>query len=139
MSFSEGLGSKVTSQGVSVVPAIVWFSQGRRKITLPSDVSGSISPYNFRKNIIFAYLCMFFEKKKTLPYFSKNISTKAVSAKLSRYHCPGQANVIWDCRMMILVTLWIWSNGQPHGQGQGNMVWMSSTLRPKQNKTICLL
>ena len=66
-----------------------------------------------------------------MPYFSKNISTNVVSAKLSRYHCPGQANVIWDCRMMLLVTLWIWSNGHLHGQGQGNRVWMSSTLGPE--------
>lgn len=33
-----------TSQGVSVVPAIVSFCQGRKKITRPSEVSGSRSP-----------------------------------------------------------------------------------------------
>lgn len=38
------MGWEVTSVGLSVVPAIVIFSQGRKKITLPSLVAGSSRP-----------------------------------------------------------------------------------------------
>lgn len=34
----------MTSAGVSVVPAIVFPCQGRKKITRPSDVAGSSRP-----------------------------------------------------------------------------------------------
>lgn len=44
MSSSVGMGCEVTSVGLSVVPAIVIFSQGRKKMTLPSLVAGSSSP-----------------------------------------------------------------------------------------------
>lgn len=44
MSSSVGMGCWVTSVGLSVVPAMVIFSQGRKKMTLPSLVAGSSSP-----------------------------------------------------------------------------------------------
>lgn len=44
MSSSPGMGWAVTVVGVSVVPAMVIFSQGRKKMTRPSLVAGSSRP-----------------------------------------------------------------------------------------------
>lgn len=44
MSSSPGMGWAVTLVGVSVVPAMVIFSQGRKKMTRPSLVAGSSRP-----------------------------------------------------------------------------------------------
>ena len=44
MSSSLGMGWAVMSVGVSVVPAMVIFSQGRKKMTRPSLVAGSRRP-----------------------------------------------------------------------------------------------
>lgn len=44
MSSSPGMGWAVTLVGVSVVPAIVIFSHGRKKMTRPSLVAGSSRP-----------------------------------------------------------------------------------------------
>jgi len=44
MSLSIGAGFVVAVHGESVVPAIVNFCHGRKKITRPSDVFGSSKP-----------------------------------------------------------------------------------------------
>eukprot|EP01139_Manchomonas_bermudensis_P023646 Amastigsp_a841337_6.p4 type:complete len:107 gc:universal Amastigsp_a841337_6:931-1251(+) len=44
ISCSVGDGSRSIRHGESVVPTIVWPCHGRKKMTRPSDVDGSISP-----------------------------------------------------------------------------------------------